>query len=426
MTRRSVGRYYAYRATLSVGFITPVFTLFLLRTLSFTEVGVLSAVYAGLSVVGEIPTGYVADHLGQRTSLLCSVAATVASLAGFVLVSSFAWYVVLYALWALALTLRSGSIDAWLYEALDEHLDADDFSHVRGRGDAVQRATSAVTMVGGGLLYGLDPTYPFVAAVAFTSLGFVTLLSLPANGCDGDGDGADTGPGPRETFGLLRRRLLRPPLRSLVLFVGLFAAVLGVAAGYVQPMAVERLGPTASALGVSLPAGGAVAAARSGSAGPALALGLGVLYAGLSAVSSVGGYYAGAVERRLGVRGTLLAVTVATSVLLVLPVGLALLALPAFVAVRTGPAVFTPVAHGYVNDAVDGAGRATTLSGVSMLSMLVRTPLALAAGVVADATTATTAVATLGAGLFMVGGAVWLAGDVAPGGGDAPAVSVGE
>jgi hypothetical protein len=64
MTRRSVGRYYAYRATLSVGFITPVFTLFLLRTLSFTEVGVLSAVYAGLSVVGEIPTGYVADHLG--------------------------------------------------------------------------------------------------------------------------------------------------------------------------------------------------------------------------------------------------------------------------------------------------------------------------------------------------------------------------
>jgi MFS family permease len=411
MTRRLVGRYYAYRATLSVGFITPVFTLFLLRTLSFTQVGVLSAVYAFLSVVGEIPTGYVADRLGRRASLLLSVAFTVASLAGFVVASSFAWYVLLYALWAVGLTLRTGSADAWLYDALDDHLDAAEFSHVRGRGDAVQRATSAVTMILGGLLYGVDPTYPFVAAVAFTSLGFLTLLSLPAN--DRAADGVDE-PGPRETFALLRTRLLRAPLRSLVLYVALFSATLGVAAGYVQPMAVERLGPLATTLGVELPAGGAVAAARSGTAGPALAVGLGVLYAALSAVSSVGGYYAGAIEDRLGVRGTLLAVTVVASVLLVLPLGVALLALPAFAAVRTGPAVFTPVAHGYVNDAVDSAGRATTLSAVSMLGMLVRTPLALAAGVAADATTATTAVAALGGGLFVLGGVLWVVGDVAP------------
>jgi hypothetical protein len=46
--------------------------------------------------------------------------------------------------------------------------------------------------------------------------------------------------------------------------------------------------------------------------------------------------------------------------------------------------------------------------------MILRTPLALAAGMVADATTATTAVAALG-GLFLVaGGAVWLFGEIAP------------
>lgn len=135
--RSLVRRYYLYRATLSVGFITPVFTLFILRSLSFTQVGALSALYSVLSVAGEVPTGYVGDRLGRRASLLLSVVFTVASLAGFVVADGFLWYAVLYALWAIALTFRSGSMDAWLYDTLDERLDAERFSHVRGRGDAV-------------------------------------------------------------------------------------------------------------------------------------------------------------------------------------------------------------------------------------------------------------------------------------------------
>jgi hypothetical protein len=44
-----VRRYYVYEVTASVGFITPIFTLFLLyRGLSFTEVGTLSAILAVL------------------------------------------------------------------------------------------------------------------------------------------------------------------------------------------------------------------------------------------------------------------------------------------------------------------------------------------------------------------------------------------
>lgn len=442
--RSLVGRYYAYRATTSVGFVTPVFTLFLLRTLSFTQVGVLSAIYAVLSVVGEVPTGYVGDRLGRRASLLLSVAFTVASLAGFVVASSFLWYVVLYALWALALTFRSGSRDAWLYDALDEHLDAGAFSRVRGRGDAVESWAGAVTMVGGGLLYGLSPTAPFVAAVAFNSLAVVALLSLPKNAqyadraSAGDGASADGEPADGERAGdgdtptadadtdadahldlrtavaLLREQLFRPPLRALVLYVGVFYAVVGRASGFVQPMAIETLGPYAARVGVELPAGGAVAAARSGEAGPTLALGLGVLYAGLSVVASVGGYYAGAVEERLGVRRTVLLVPAVTGVALVLPLEVGLLALPAFAVAKTSLPLLQPVANGYVNDHVEGAGRATTLSAASMLYMAIRAPLAVGAGVFADATTATATVAALGGVAIVGGGTIWLLGDVAP------------
>jgi MFS family permease len=433
--RGLVRRYYLYRATITVGFVTPVFTLFILRSLTFTQFGALSALYSVLSVAGEVPTGYVGDRLGRRASLLLSVLFTVGSLAGFVVAEGFLWYAFLYALWALALTFRSGSADAWLYDTLDERLDAGRFSHVRGRGDAVQSWTGALTMVGGGLLYGLAPTYPFVAAVAFNSLGVLILFSLPKNrpyAERGDGetddDEASDRLGPLEALPVIREHLARPPLRSLVVYVGLFYAVVSVAQGYVQPMAVETLGPLAARAGIPIPEGGAVAAARSGEAGPALALGLGVLYAGLTVVSSVGGYYAGAVERRLGVRRAVLLVPLITAIALVVPVGVALLALPTFAAMRTAMPLVQPIATGYVNDRVGSVGRATLLSAVSMFYMALRTPLALGAGMVADATTATVAVGALGALFLAVGGAVWLLGDVAPDvdPGSGPVVDEGE
>ncbi|WP_336358367.1 MFS transporter [Haloarcula sp. CGMCC 1.6347] len=415
--RGLVRRYYLYRATISVGFITPIFTLFLLRTLTFTQVGVLSAVCSALSVVGEIPTGYVGDRLGRRASLLLSVLFTVTSLAGFVLASGFLWYGFLYALWALALTLRSGSMDAWLYDTLSERLDSGQFSHIRGRGDAMQNWTAAVSMVVGGLLYGLDPIYPFVAAVGFNSLGSIALLSLPKNRQYADrGGDADSGDrlDPLETVAVIRTHLARPPLRALILYIGLFYAVLSVSNTYIQPMAVETLGPYVAALGVQVPAGGPIAAARAGEAGAALALGLGVLYAALTAVSSAGGYYAGAIEARLGVRKAVIVVPALTAVALVVPLWIALVALPTFATIRTAKPLVQPIANGYINDHVEAVGRATLLSAVSMSYMALRTPLALAAGVAADATTATTAVAALG-GLFLVaGGAVWLFGTIAP------------
>jgi len=415
--RGLVRRYYLYRATIAVGFITPIFTLFLLRTLTFTQVGALSAIYASLSVVGEIPTGYVGDRLGRRASLLLSVLFTVVSLAGFVLASGFRWYGFLYALWALALTLRSGSMDAWLYDTLTERLDSEQFSRIRGRGDAVQKWTAAVSMVAGGLLYGLHPTYPFVAAVGFNSLGFFALLSLPKNRQYAD-RGSDSRSAdrldPLETVSVIRTYLARPPLRALVLYIGLFYAVLGVSHTYIQPMVVETLGPYAAAIGVQVPAGVPTAAARVGEAGAALALGLGVLYAALTAVASAGGYYAGAVEDRLGVRRAVVVVPALTAVALVGPLWLALVVLPTFTTMRTAKPLVQPIVNGYINDHVESVGRATLLSAVSMLHMILRTPLALAAGMVADATTATTAVAALG-GLFLVaGGAVWLFGEIAP------------
>lgn len=93
---------------------------------------------------------------------------------------------------------------------------------------------------------------------------------------------------------------------------------------------------------------------------------------------------------------------------------IALLALPTFVAMRTSMPLVQPIANGYINNYAAGTERATLLSTVSMFYMLLRTPLALGAGIIADITTATTATAALGALFLVGGGAVWLLGDSAP------------
>lgn len=375
-----VRKFYLLQATRSVGFISPIFTLFLLRDLSFTVVGTLSALSAAVVVLGEVPTGYVGDRLGRRTSIGLSIGLKAISLLGFVFVRSAAGYAVLYVPWALGLTFASGSIDAWLYDTLSERLDAGEFTRIRGRGEAVMAWSSVVTAVLGGALYGLDPTWPFLASAGLNLLGLVALASLPKNRAYRDNTGETRNAA--ATFAVLRRAVSRPSLRAFALYAGLFFAVLSASTTYVQPIAESLL---ETAIPGHLPVG----------------LSLGLLYASFSGVTAVASQRAGRLEDRLGTRRLLIVVPVLASGLLVLPRLTLIAALPMFVAQRASRAVLLPVVNGRVSEAVDDAGRATAVSAVSMLVRLYKLPLAVGAGVLADALGETTAVAALG-GLFLL------------------------
>jgi len=382
----AVRKYYAYQAVSSTGFITPIFTLFMLsRGLSYSEIATLSAVVAVLVTAGEIPTGYVGDRVGRRNSLVASTLLLVASLVGFVWARSFPAFVVLYALWAVGLTFASGSDSAWLYDTLDARDDAAAFTRLRGRGQSVKRGASVVTMVVGSLLYVADPTAPFVAGATLNSLAVPVLLSMPRN--EGYADGASDGLTVAEAVGVVRRALTRPALRAFLLYVGLFFGVVSASNTYVQPVTVDVLEARVATLGIPEEAT------------------LGVLYAGFTGVAGVASYYAGTVEDALGVRRAVLFVPVAVAAALVVPRTLAAVAIPAFFAMRAAEALLRPMASGYLNDRIADAGRATVLSAASMAYALLRVPLILAGGVVADAAGPLTAVAGFG-GTFLAAAVV--------------------
>ncbi|MFB6177465.1 MAG: MFS transporter [Halobaculum sp.] len=386
-----VRRFYVYQATRSVGFVSPIFTLFLLRDLSFTTLGGLSAFYSLLLVAGEVPTGYVGDRFGRRTSMALSAVGNAVSLAGFVLADSVAAYAVLYALWAVGTTMASGSVDAWLYETLAEHLDTDEFTRVRGRGTAVTRWTSVVTTVGGGGLYVLDPTYPFVAAAAVALAGIPVLYALPASG-GGAATAHDSGvdrereaKSERSPLTVVREALTRPGLRGFVPYVTLVLAAAGAAETYVQPIGVDAFRAT-------LPA------SLAGVAEPLL---LGLLYASFTGISAVAAQQAGRLASTLDVRGATLAVPTVLALSFLFPRLALLAAYPMFVTRQATGSLLTPILNGYVNDRVGDAGRATTLSAVAMVRGIARVPLVAGTGVIADRFGATAAPAALGVLLLL-------------------------
>lgn len=416
--RPVVFKYYLYQLTDSVGFIWPVFTLFLLwNDLTYTQIGTLGALSAVLVVVFELPTGYVADRVGRRNALAAGMGVMAASTAGFVAAGTFAHFVVLYVLWALALAFHHGTDDAWLYATLRATADEASFTRIRGRGGAVYQLGSAVTMVAGGFLYVAHPTLPFAASAALNAAGVAVVLSMPQNPQFTDGPTPDADPraadGPtpdadarlecspttadtRGALRLLREQFTRPPLRAFVAYVALFFGLVATADTYIQPILVDALEDPSPP--VSLPAVGV---------GIPEEATLGFVYAGFALVAAVGSYHAETVRDRLGLRTALLALPLGVALLFVFPLALPLFALPVFFAMKGVEAVSKPLVSQYLNDRTAERGRATVLSAAAMSYAVVRAPMKPLVGGLADATTPLVAVAALGAG-FLLAAAVML------------------
>jgi hypothetical protein len=93
---------------------------------------------------------------------------------------------------------------------------------------------------------------------------------------------------------------------------------------------------------------------------------------------------------------------------MMLPLFVPMLALPAMVLFMTFPSVAGPAVSGYLNQHTESVARATVMSGVSFIQAVVRIPILLASGWIADARSPPVAMAGIGVAVVMVGGLVVL------------------
>ncbi|MFC7044557.1 MFS transporter [Halobacteriaceae archaeon GCM10025711] len=245
---RTVLRYYLYRATAGPGFTYPIYTLFLLLNgLSFTEIGLIATIQSIIVVAGEVPTGYVGDRIGRRNSLFVAAVLFFVSNAGYLVAKDFWGFMFVFGTLSFGHTFVSGSGSAWLYDTLKEHDMENEFTRVSGRAGAINKWVMAVTMIAGGLLYVVDPFYPFIAAVAFSVLNIAFCAFLPKNAAYDDereSESDDERLTIVDALPVVRNRLATPALRSFVVYMALFSGALLTADMYIQPVVRDALKQT--------------------------------------------------------------------------------------------------------------------------------------------------------------------------------------
>lgn len=362
---RPILKYYVYSITTSVGFYTPVlYVLFLSEGLTYTEIALLESVFMVTTLIGEVPTGWVGDKIGWRRSLYVATVLIALTVAGMAVASSVVAFGVLHVTWSLGYNFRSGSEDAWLYEAVSQERDSEAFAGVQGRAQSVSLVAGTVSALAGGALAGMDLMFPFFAAAAVTLFGLPVLVSLPA--VEGSRDEEFSY---REAVGVVGSLFQRSDLRWFVLFILLITYLVATANVFTQPLA-KGIGITEA--------------------------GLGVLYAGFKLVSAGASYVVEDVrsllgERRLFILGPLF-IGAGFLVVLVEP----LLVIPAFFVARAVQTLLRPVGYQRINDEIETTGRATALSGVAMVGSILGIGAKFGAGRVADVTTPTTTLAVIG------------------------------
>src|SRR5690606_24760060 len=119
-------RFYLFRLLATSYLWVPVFYHFMTsRGLGFDEIMLLAAIYSGVVILVEIPTGALADRIGRRTSMMAGALAMVVSCLIAYSAHSFAVFVVAEVFAAVSMSLCSGADSAYLFDLL----------HANGRGD---------------------------------------------------------------------------------------------------------------------------------------------------------------------------------------------------------------------------------------------------------------------------------------------------
>ncbi|WP_435361226.1 MFS transporter [Haloarchaeobius sp. DFWS5] len=385
--RTTVLQFYAFRAVTTPGFMWPVSVIYLVaHDVSYATLALGGAAMALLTVVGEVPTGYLGDRLGRRNTILVAQALFALYPLTLLYARTPPTVVGAFCVLGLAETLQSGAGSAFLYDALDSHGEADRYTHVEGRATAIRLWVLAATMVAGGFMYAVDTAYPFVASAGMGVAGFTVASTFPASGEAPEGDDPL---GVREAVDVIRNHLLKPELRAFVALVAVAAAVGRSARSYFQPIAVDSVTPLVADVtvaGATLPE-------------PAV---LGVAYASFTVFGALVSDRADTIESLVGPTTGVVAAFLFDAMAMLAVVVSPLFVLPMMVVRRVVISVTIPLQKSYVNRHTGAIGRATVLSAVSMLGAIARVPVGVAAGLGADRFGPTVVVGALGALLLTV------------------------
>jgi predicted MFS family arabinose efflux permease len=172
-----------YGALRTVLFPIPIITLFWKDQIgmSLTDIMVLQAIFSLAAVLFEFPSGYAADRLGRRTSLLIGAVLWIVGWLLYAMGTSFVGMIAAEVVLGGGIAFASGADSALLFTALQQSDRTGEYPRWEGRLRAASQTSEAMSSALGGYLYALTPRLPFWLQVPFAlmALGTVTVMQEP-------------------------------------------------------------------------------------------------------------------------------------------------------------------------------------------------------------------------------------------------------
>ena len=161
-------------------FPIPIVTLFWKDQIgmSLTEIMVLLAVFGATSVLCEFPSGYLADRVGYRASMLVGGVFWLAGWLVYARAASFGAVSLAELLLGAGSAFISGADRALLWVSLDTGGRNAEYTRWEGRLRAAGQTAEAASSAAGGWLYALQPRLPVWLQIPAAALGLVTILTL--------------------------------------------------------------------------------------------------------------------------------------------------------------------------------------------------------------------------------------------------------
>jgi len=161
----------------------PVYALlFTDHGLTVNEVAALFAIWSLTAILSEVPSGVVADVVSRRALVVTSPLLAGLGYAVWGLFPSFSAFAFGFILWGLGSALRSGALEALVYDELNRHGAASTYVRVLGRSKAVAAVALLAATAATALLFPVTG-YPVVVvasvAASLVAAGFAARLPTP-------------------------------------------------------------------------------------------------------------------------------------------------------------------------------------------------------------------------------------------------------
>ncbi|MFP4523838.1 MAG: MFS transporter [Candidatus Woesearchaeota archaeon] len=177
--RRNLRIIYATSALVWARFFLPVLALFYIASqVPFEQFGIIMAVFAGVTLLLEIPSGLLTDLIGKRKALIISRSCYLLEVILLAFTNGFWPFLIAKVISGVGVSLSSGTDSAMLYDTLRRSFKEHRHIEIKGVTTMITNISMGVTFIVGAYLFSINPKLPAFVSIPFLALALALTFFL--------------------------------------------------------------------------------------------------------------------------------------------------------------------------------------------------------------------------------------------------------